>query len=134
MGKIYYKPTSKEHIFKRYYDIEGLLKVGDIILTKSDTHLSNLTNIGYWKHAMVYVGGKFPFITEAIGEGVVKRTLVEMLASKDRLVVLRPTNKLIYGQNQIDTMVDFLTNQIGKTYDYNFDSFTKDSDSSFYCS
>ncbi len=136
LGKIYPNFSSKEHIFKRYYEIENSLNPGDIILTKSDAHLSNLTNIGYWKHAVVYVGKEkgIPMVVEAIGEGVVKRTLVEMLSSKDRIAILRPTTKLIQNQKQMDAFVSWVKEQVGKPYDYMFDTFSANAHANFYCS
>jgi len=134
LGKLYQKSTNKEHIFKKYYEIEQALKPGDILLTKSDGHFSNLINHGYWKHALVFVGGEKPFIVEAIGMGVVKRTLIEMLASKDRLVILRPTEKLIANDEQMNAYIDYTIQQIGKKYDTAFDSFTQSSEDAFYCS
>lgn len=134
LGKLYQKSTNKEHIFKNYYEIENILKVGDVLLTKSDGHFSNLINTGYWKHALVFVGGDKPSIVEAIGEGVVKRTLIEMLASKDRLVILRPEEKLISTEKQMNDYVAYVLQQIGKKYDTSFDSFTASSEDAFYCS
>lgn len=134
IGSIYLKSTSKEHIFRHYYLIESKLKPGDVILTKSDGHLSNLTNLGFWKHAVVFVGGDLPYVVEAIGDGVVKRTLVEMLSSKDRICILRPTERLISGASQLESYLNFILLQVGKKYDYAFDSFTQSSEESFYCS
>jgi uncharacterized protein YycO len=136
IGKIYPKLSSKEHIFKQYYNIESLVRPGDVILTKSDGHLSNLTNIGYWKHALICVSGERfkQDIVEAIGKGVVRRSLIEMLASKDRIIILRPTSKLIENKEQTQKSIEFVLNQVGKPYDYKFDSFTHSSTESFYCS
>jgi uncharacterized protein YycO len=134
IGKLYPRSTSKEHIFKKYYEIESCLVPGDVILTKSDGHVSNLVNWGYWKHAMVFVGGEKPYIIEAIGEGVIKRTLIEMLASKDRVVILRPQLVLINNENQMNKYVDYVSAQVGKSYDHSFYSFTQSSENSFYCS
>lgn len=148
MGKIYPKFSSKEHIFENLTNIKSVLAPGDIILTKSDAHLSNITNLGYWKHAVIYMGTdivevnhtkqEIYTIVEAIGEGVVKRTLEEMLASKDRILIIRATNKLmpndlVNGVACWDRFFKFVYDQVGKLYDYNFDSFSKDSHKSFYC-
>ena len=136
IGGLYLKSSSKEHIFKQYYNIESLIRPGDVLLTKSDGHLSNLINGGYWKHALVCVSGvRFKQeIVEAIGEGVVRRPLIECLSSKDRLVILRPTMKLLTDPWQKDTFIDYVIRQVGKPYDMDFDSFSKSSEKSFYCS
>ena len=134
MSNMYIPIGSKQHIFRRYYDIESFLIPGDVILSKSDGHLTNLTNLGYWKHAMIYVGGKKPSIVEAVGEGVVRKTLVEVLSSKDRIAVLRPTKRLIQNEEQMKKYISFVESQIGKPYDYSFDLFSRKSFESFYCS
>lgn len=136
IGEIYFKSSSKEHIFKRYYDIENSLLMGDVLLTHSDSHMSNLINLGYWKHAVVYVGKEngIPMIVEAIGRGVIKRPLVEMLSSKDRICILRPSKKLLEIWEHKEDFVYFCKQQVGKKYDYSFDSFSKKSHESFYCS
>lgn len=149
IGKIYPKFSSKEHIFEQLTTIKALLVPGDIILTKSDAHLSNITNLGYWKHGLIYMGTEEVIvnnrkmeehiIVEAIGEGVVKRTLEEMLASKDRILIIRATDKLL-DENKFleavkcwDNFFTFVKEQIGKPYDYSFDSFSNRSHESFYC-
>lgn len=136
IGGLYLKSTSKEHIFKQYYNIESLIRPGDVLLTKSDGHLSNLINGGYWKHALVCVSGtRFKQeIVEAIGEGVVRKPLIECLSSKDRLVILRPTTKLIQNPAQNENFINYVIAQVGKPYDMDFDSFTQSSEKSFYCS
>lgn len=136
VGSFYFKFSSKEHIFARYDEIVEKLEPGDLILTHSDGHLSNLLNRGYWKHAVVFIGfenGK-PMVMEAIGKGVVKRTLAEMLSSKDRIKILRPTKKLVSKKSQIKVMIKWAKEQEGKPYDYKFDLFSKKSGIAFYCS
>lgn len=136
IGNIYFKFSSKEHIFARYDEIVEKLEPGDLILTHSDGHLSNLLNRGYWKHAVLFIGfenGR-PMVMEAIGKGVIKRTLAEMLSSKDRIKILRPTKKLISKPSQIKKMIDWAKTQEGKPYDYKFDSFSSNSTDALYCS
>lgn len=135
LENIYVKQTNKEHIFSRFYEILSYIKAGDIMLTVSDLHATNLVNIGKWKHAIVYSGeiGGIPTVVEAVGEGVVERSLIECLASKDKLIILRPTEKLLH-QHQIGEFLEFVRKQVGKPYDYNFDNMTGKKLDTFYCS
>ena len=136
LENIHLKQVSKENLFSRYYEIENKLEIGDVILTKSDLHATNLLNFGFWKHAIIYIGkeSNIPYVVEATSEGVVKKTLVQTLSSKDRNLVLRPSEILIEDESQKMRYLNFVIDQIGKPYDYNFDSFSKSNNESFYCS
>ncbi len=143
IGKIYPKSSDKERVFYYYDYLIKILKPGYVILTISDDHLSNLINPSRWKHSVVYVGTEtyhtsvgeveIPTVVEATGEGVISRSITRMLASKDRIAVLRPTKELLKNQKQIDSFVKFVKKQVLKPYDYGFDSFSKNKHSSFYC-
>lgn len=134
IGLIHIPFSSKEEIMDKFYEIEKLLQPGDIILSVSKGHLSNLINPGKWKHALMFIGNDpYPSIVEAIGEGVVKKTFLKWLSSKDEICILRFKPEYM-NKNQAVTAVRWIKQQIGKPYDYSFDSTTDKSYSNFYCS
>src|SRR6185436_16570770 len=89
--------------------------------------LSNFFNPGKYKHAILYTGlEKFgriklptPMIMEAIGEGVLYRPLVECLATKDEICVLRLREPLT--REELERGLKWALAQEGKPYDYRFD-------------
>lgn len=135
IGKIHLPFTSKEKLMRDYYEIESILQIGDIILSTSYGHLSNLINPSKWKHALMYVGkeNNIPYIIEAVGEGVVKKSLAQWLSSKDEICILR-TKEFILNAEQKLNAVKWIKEQLGKPYDYSFDSQTSDKFKNFYCS
>lgn len=133
IGKVKLPFTSKNKIFKHYYDIERSLKPMDIILTKSSGHMSNLVNFGKVKHAILYIGNSngIPSIIEATGEGVIKRSLIECLSDKDLLIIVRPN---IFGNGNIEDGIFFANTQVGKPYDYEFNISSNKGLENLYCS
>jgi uncharacterized protein YycO len=135
IGKIHLPFTSKEKLMSDYYEIESLLQHGDVILSTSYGHLSNLVNPSKWKHALMYIGkeNNIPYIIEAVGEGVVKKSLAQWLSSKDEICILRFNEEILSPIQKIE-MVNWIKKQLGKPYDYSFDSQTQDKFKNFYCS
>ena len=135
IGKIHLPFTSKEKLMKDYYEIERILEPADILLSTSYGHLSNLVNFGTWKHALMYIGkeNNIPYIVEAVGDGVVKKSLAQWLSSKDEICILRLQGNILTS-TQKQKAVEWIKEQIGKPYDYSFDSQTQDKFKNFYCS
>lgn len=135
IGKIHLPFTSKEKLMSNYYEIESLLQHGDVILSTSYGHLSNIINPSKWKHALMYVGkeNNIPYIIEAVGEGVVKKSLAQWLSSKDEICILRFNEEILSPIQKIEA-VNWIKKQLGKPYDYSFDSQTNDKFKNFYCS
>jgi uncharacterized protein YycO len=135
IGKIKLPFVSKEEIMDEFYNIQNILQPGDILLTNSSGHLSNLLNPSHWKHCTIYVGieDNIPYIVEAVGKGVVKKQLVSWLGSKDKISIVR-TEPIIMTTKQIPKMIKFIKDQLGKPYDYTFDSVSENTYSTFYCS
>jgi uncharacterized protein YycO len=135
IGKIHLPFTSKEKIMSDYYEIESLLQHGDVILSTSYGHLSNLVNPSKWKHALMYIGkeNNIPYIIEAVGDGVVKKSLAQWLSSKDEICVLRFRDSILDATQKLNATL-WIREQLGKPYDYSFDSQTQDKFKNFYCS
>jgi hypothetical protein len=69
------------------------LRVADIIVSTTSAAVSGAIRTGTGSsvsHAMVYVGGQF--IVEAIGQGVVKRTLQQAISDASLAIALRRRN------------------------------------------
>lgn len=136
MGKVRAPWTVKDGIYA-FYPLLDTLEVGDIILTETLGELSNIFNPGQYKHALVFVGDQqvngrtVPCIIEAIGRGVVMRPLVEFLADKDKICVVRRRDKISKKQTAVG--IQFLKEQIWKPYDYKFNA-ELGKMSCFYCS
>jgi hypothetical protein len=135
IGKITLPYTKKDPMIN-FYIIKKLLRPMDIILTTSYGHLSNLFNPGKFKHALAYIGEEkgIPVIIESIGEGVVKKTLVECLSTKDVIAILRPKKNVISSNSQVNKAIRWLENQVGKPYDFVFDMNSQKRFKNFFCS
>ncbi len=135
VGKISLPFTKKDPMIN-FYNIKKILKPMDIILTTSYGHLSNLFNPGKFKHSLAYIGEEkgIPLIIESIGEGVVKKTLVECLSTKDVIAVLRPKKNVISDTRQVNKAIRWLKKQVGKPYDFVFDMNSQKRFNNFFCS
>jgi len=109
-----------DEIMKAYL----LIEPGDCILTRENYRLTNLFIPGHWSHAAMYVGNYD--IVEAIGTGVRKVNLFEMLLKKDEFVILRPS-WLQRGEREFAAME--AKSYVGIDYDYYFDT-----NKALYCS
>lgn len=109
------------------YNLEGLLEPGDVILSKTNGHLSSLFVPGGYSHGAVYCGhnGLCPVVIEAIGEGIGHQDLCTHLLSKDKILIMRP--KLTDAQ-RLEVFNDSY-NYVGLDYDLEFES----NDQEFYC-
>jgi uncharacterized protein YycO len=135
IGKIKMPWLSKAHVFEYFYEMQSALNPGDLILTTSRGHLSNIFNSmfnrGKYMHVGIYIGKEngIPMVVDAIGEGVVKRSLPVFLSDKDKIALVRP-KEIIANHSTIAKSNIWLEQQIGKPYDYYF-TFNNEG---FYCS
>jgi hypothetical protein len=115
-------------------EVLGMLRPGDVFVTRHDDALSNLFLPGFWPHAALFLGnrddfadlgrqvdGEGPWFLEAKKDGVRIRRMAETLAV-DAFVVLRPP---LEGAVLADGLRRALTHE-GKDYDFLFDFRTAD--------
>lgn len=98
------------------------LKIGDVLLRRTEGTSGNLFIPSWWKHAAVYVGnGK---IVEATFEGVKTTTLEDFFAHGDHVAVVRPKGMNVLERHDI---ARYAKQQVGKPYDFdmNFDDDTR---------
>jgi uncharacterized protein YycO len=120
-------PFSKKRIDQDDYEhMLSVLKVGDVISTKTRGELSNVFIPGFWSHVAIYSGNGR--VIEATTQGVVETNLAWFLFSKDYCAASRPN---FLNEDQKWLVIDYCKRQIGKPYDYSFH--TSDIDK-FYCS
>lgn len=101
------------------------MKVGDVLLRRTEGTSGNLFIPSWWKHAAVYVGdGK---IVEATFEGVQVTTLDEFFAHGDHVAVV--SAKTMNKAERRD-IAEYAKRQIGKPYDFDMDF---DSDARLSC-
>lgn len=115
----------------------GLLRAGDVIVTRHDDALSNLFLPGYWPHGALYIGtpkerealgmeegdrsGGNISVLEAKKDGVLYRELCETLAV-DAFLVLRP----VISNKELKEVLEKAFTHEGKLYDFVFDFRTAD--------
>lgn len=137
MGKVTAPWVDKKGI-TYYFDVLSVIHPGDLILSVTLGHLSNVFNVGEYKHVIVYVGiQKFGdheehAVVEAIGRGVVMRPLWECLADKDRIAIMRMRDQV--SEIKTRKAISWLLRQVGKPYDYSFELFTDHGMDNLYCS
>ena len=114
-------------------ELEGLLKPGDVFITRHRRAMTNLFLPGFWPHAALYVGyndqdtyknknwNNKNCTLEALKDGVHFRRLEETL-NVDAFVVLRP--KLSNKDKQ--TAIERAITHEGKGYNFDFDFFNSD--------
>ncbi len=131
-----------------YYEIEKILRPGDIILSTIAGHLSNIANPSPIKHAIAYYGmsqhgqREVPYIVEAIGEGVIKRPSLYCIGEKNYVAIMRPKETVFpFTPENIRKFQNFLDSCIGASYDFKFilnsDGTTEETQNkfkNFYCS
>jgi hypothetical protein len=136
IGKIK-APYSVKPAITTWYKWIDKIEPLDVFLVNTYGHISNIFNPSEAKHAVLFVGWlgeqKIPMIIEAIGEGVIYRNLLECISEKDRIVGIVRYNG---NKNGIDISkgIEFAKQQIGKSYDYEFDENSQKKFESFFCS
>ncbi|MBN8550658.1 MAG: hypothetical protein J0M12_15185 [Deltaproteobacteria bacterium] len=104
--------------------IKQVLQPGDILLRYQKGFPLDPFFVGIWQHAGACVDSKAT-IVDALSEGVGRRSL-ERFAHADAVVVLRP----YFWGDQKSEFLNYLQLQVGKAYNYNFNSRTVE----HYCS
>jgi hypothetical protein len=98
--------------------LQDKMRVGDILVRRTEGTSGNFFIPSWWKHAAVYVGdGK---VVEATFHGVQEITLDEFFAHGDHVAVLSPKN---VSDTQRESVARYAKLSIGKPYDFdvNFD-------------
>ena len=92
----------------------------DIVLQKSLTHLTEKFIPGYFGHVGVYLGNDLMIETPRSG---VRICSTEEFSNGEIYLIVRPVN---LSENQKQKIKTSLKNQMGKKYDFNFDSQSPD--------
>ena len=94
--------------------LDGMLKPGDVFVTRKDCAVTNYFLPGYWPHAAMYVGdGR---VIESLKDGVRERTM-ESPFGNDAVALIRP--KL--DAAMIAKAIERARTHVGKPYDFDFD-------------
>ncbi len=95
-------------------ELLGLLKPGDVLVTRKEHSLTNYFLPGYWPHAALYIGNGQ--VIEALADGVRKRPVDSPFAA-DAIAAIRP----LLGTGQIEDALQRAHTHLGKPYDFDFD-------------
>jgi len=107
-------------------EILGVIRPGDVLISRSGGEFTNWFIPGFWTHAALYAAESQ--IVEAVSPCVRVAALAEFLLAKDFICVLRPT---FASELQKLSAVTYAKLQASKNipYDYQFTP----TDSAFYC-
>lgn len=136
VGKIQ-APYSIKPAITTFYKWIDKIEPLDVLLVNTAGHFSNIFNNGLAKHAVLFIGWegeqRIPMIIEAIGEGVIKRPLIECIAEKDKLIAITRYNG---DRSNMDLAkgITFANAQVGKPYDFELDETSQKKFESFFCS
>lgn len=108
-----------------YLRAKDLLRVGDVLLTKTHGELSGLIIPSRWKHAAIYYGQDR--VIEATQDGVKLNYLTTFMLRKDEVKILRP---IFLSADECMAAAVWAEQQVGAAYDYDYE----DSLKAFYCS
>jgi uncharacterized protein YycO len=126
IGKIHAPFSERLLTGKDFYKIIELIKPGDILLSRTRYHLTNIFIPGFFKHSSLIVDKNN--IIESTAEGVHLTSLYDFISTKDYIGISR-LNSLYSYNKSIDDIVKIAIKQLGKFYDYEFSS----DDKQFYC-
>lgn len=118
--------TKKRITYSDVKDSLSNLKLGDIILTRTNGEISSLLIPGQWKHAMIYIGNGL--VVEAVFPKVKISFLLDCVLKTDYVKVIRPR---YFNDEDCKNFVDEALNYVGTDYDLRFDLFDM---STMYCS
>lgn len=123
-AKLHWPYSIKKIKGKHYYKWRQDIKIGHILLTKTNGQFSNLINPTKIKHGAMYIGNYkgLPSVIEAVRGGVRLIDLVTFLTTKDYVAVVSP--QFLTLKDQI-TIRDRFENYVGEAYDYFFDKRNK---------
>ena len=103
-------------------EIVDAIQPGDILLRRYNHYISGLMIPGYFTHAAIYIGDNK--VVHALGDGVIEEDILTFCRCDD-IGIIRCRN-----QEMIDYAIDFAKKQIGKEYDFDFNTENPDE---FYC-
>lgn len=112
-GLIHAPWTHKRLSYDDVVCLKGLLRVGDIILTRTDGELTTLTIPGYWKHAIVYIGQDK--VVEGVAPFVRENWLANVVMKTDYISVMRMKDS---SDQECYTLVEYALSCVGKKYDF----------------
>lgn len=128
VGKVSFHPGPYKVTDSDYERFLKALRPGDVLISKTCGHLSNVFIAGKYKHCAIYIGEGL--IVEAIGSGVRVNTLEDFMTTKDGVMALRP--KFLNAeesQKVADVVLSVAQRPRDKRkYDYFFEG-----DGAFYC-
>lgn len=128
----FWYPTHNEDFLSRedIVDYIDTLEVGDIIFTESDQYLSSIKTPWKRTHSAIYLGERK--ILDASSEWVLIRD-IDQLSNISSYSFLKSllAFRINTREENIQTFVDVAKQQIGKEYNFDFDT---DDTASFYCS
>jgi len=108
--------SDAEHEFRWIQFLDRLQPFDTISLIDAQSHISRAIakfDQGTWSHTGIYLGNGR--ITEAITSGVVERAIEVYRVPRYRLGIYRPPE---FDESQKTVMMEFISAQIGKPYDY----------------
>lgn len=126
ISKIHMPFSRKEITGKDYYSVLEHARAGDLILSRVHGELSNFFIDGKYTHVGIIT--EVDTVIEAVSGGVREADMVTFCINKDELAIVRP---LGLTDIEIEKMVLFAREQVGKPYDFEF---LFSDIKSFYCS
>lgn len=116
--------TRKRIASHDYHAAKEILRLGDILLSRTYGEMANVFIPGNFTHAAIC--SNHGFIVEAIGRGVVESDLIDFMLTKDEVVVMRPRMCPELGPEA----AEIAWSLVGAPYDYAFVG----GNQAFYCS
>lgn len=110
-----------------YRAVKNMLEPGDIVLAGDHRHMSAVMIGGAVTHSLLALGGTS--LIHAVGHGVEKTKLRALFKQYDTLAVMRPRLDAAQKGSVIPVACAWAVAQIGKPYDYEFDTDTE----KFFC-
>lgn len=136
LSKCHISPSYRYVKADDYHAATELILPGDVLLSTMRGELTNLFIAGHYKHAAMYVGVteradgslREHSVVEATFKGVVASDLIDVMLSKDDVMILRPREHVLGTNNS--RAADIILSVVGKPYDFVFEPGCD----AFYCS